>query len=68
MKLMAALVLMIVISGCAELVSYTIGTLGNVTGDLIMRQIIGDKKDTAHCDTMGVRNCPKEKEDAKRTP
>ena len=38
---------MFVISGCAELVSYTIGTLGNVTGDLIMREIdeTDDKKE-----------------------
>ena len=35
---------MLMISGCAELVSYTIGTLGNVTGDLIMREI-DDKKE-----------------------
>ena len=60
MKFISAFLLIIVISGCAELVSYTIGTLGNVTGDLIMREI-DDKKDTAHCDPMGVRNCPKEK-------
>ena len=44
MKLMAALLLMFVISGCAELVSYTIGTLGNVTGDLIMREIDNKKE------------------------
>ena len=41
---MAALLLMFVISGCAELVSYTIGTLGNVTGDLIMREIDNKKE------------------------
>jgi hypothetical protein len=61
MKFIAAFFLTLVISGCAELVSYAVGTLGNVTGDLIMREIIDDKKDTAHCDPMGVRNCPKEK-------
>ena len=61
MKLIAALLLIIMISGCAQLVSFVVGTLGNVTGDLIMREIIDDKKDTAHCDPMGVRNCPKEK-------
>ena len=44
MKFLAALVLMLVISGCAELVGYTIGTLSNITGDLIMRQI-DDKKE-----------------------
>jgi len=44
MKLMVAFLLTLVISGCAELVSYTIGTLGNVTGDLIMREI-DDKKE-----------------------
>jgi hypothetical protein len=32
------------ISGCAELVSYAVGTLGNVTGDLIMREL-DDKKE-----------------------
>ena len=35
---------MFVISGCAELVGYTVGTLSNVTGDLIMREI-DDKKE-----------------------
>jgi len=47
MKFLAALLLIIMISGCAELVSYTIGTLGNVTGDLIMREIdeTDDKKE-----------------------
>jgi len=44
MKFLAAFLLMFVISGCAELVSYTIGTLGNVTGDLIMRKL-DDKKE-----------------------
>ena len=60
MKFIAAFLLIIMISGCAELVSYAVGTLGNVTGDLIMRKM-DDKKDIAHCDPMGVRNCPKEK-------
>ena len=44
MKFLAALLLMFVISGCAQLVGYTVGTLSNVTGDLIMRQI-DDKKE-----------------------
>ena len=35
---------MIVISGCAELVGYTVGTLSNVTGDLIMRKIDDEKE------------------------
>jgi len=39
MKFMATLLLVIVISGCAELVGYAVGTLSNVTGDLIMREI-----------------------------
>ena len=62
MKFIAALLLMFVISGCAQLVGYAVGTLSNVTGDLIMREIIDDEKDTAYCDPMGVRNCPKEQE------
>ena len=64
MKLIGLFLLVIMLSGCAELVSYAIGTLGNVTGDLIMDEIKEKKKemkDTAHCDPMGVRNCPKEK-------
>ena len=44
MKYLAALLLIIIISGCAQLVGYTVGTLSNVTGDLIMRQI-DDKKE-----------------------
>ena len=47
MKFLAALLLIIMISGCAELVSYAVGTLGNVTGDLIMRKMdeTDDKKE-----------------------
>ena len=44
MQFIAAVLLMFVISGCAELVGYAVGTLSNVTGDLIMRQI-DDKKE-----------------------
>ena len=43
MKFIAALILIIMISGCAQLVGYVVGTLSNVTGDLIMREI-DDKK------------------------
>ena len=35
---------MFVISGCAQLVGYTVGTLSNVTGDLIMREIDAKKE------------------------
>ena len=35
---------MFVISGCAQLVGYAVGTLSNVTGDLIMRQIDDEKE------------------------
>ena len=65
MKFIGSLLLVIILSGCAELVSYAIGTLGNVTGDLIMDEIKEKKKemqDAPYCDPMGVRNCPKEKE------
>ena len=48
MKFMAALLLIIMISGCAQLVGYVVGTLSNVTGDLIMREIIDDKKEKEH--------------------
>ena len=45
MKLIASLLLIIMLSGCAELVSYAIGTLGNVTGDLIMDEIKEKEKE-----------------------
>ena len=45
MKLIGSLLLVIILSGCAELVSYAIGTLGNVTGDLIMDEIKKEKKE-----------------------
>ena len=65
MKLIGLFLLVIMLSGCAQLVNFAIGTLGNVTGDLIMDKIKEKKeemKDTDYCDPMGVRNCPKEKE------
>ena len=44
MKFLAALLLMFVISGCAALVGYAVGTLSNVTGDLIMRKLDDEKE------------------------
>ena len=65
MKLVGLFLLVIMLGGCAEFVGYAIGTLSNVTGDLIMDEIKEKKKemqDAPYCDPMGVRNCPKEKE------
>ena len=65
MKLVGLFLLVIMLSGCAQLVNFAIGTLGNVTGDLIMDEIKEKKKemqDAPYCDPMVVRNCPKEKE------
>ena len=65
MKLIGLFLLVIILSGCAQLVNFAIGTLGNVTGDLIMDKIKEKKEemqDISYCDPMGVRNCPKEKE------
>jgi len=45
MKLIGSLLLVIMLSGCAELVGYAIGTLGNVTGDLIMDKVKEKEKD-----------------------
>ena len=39
MKLIGLFLLVIMLSGCAELVGYTIGTLSNVTGDFIMDKV-----------------------------
>jgi hypothetical protein len=55
MKLIASLLLLITLNGCAELVSYAIGTLGNVTGDLIMNKI-DDKKEKVNKDAPKKRN------------
>ena len=65
MKLIGLFLLVIILSGCAQLVNFAIGTLGNVTGDLIMDKIKEKKEemqDISYCDPMGVRTCPKEKE------
>ena len=45
MKLIGLFLLVIILSGCAELVNYTIGTLGNVTADLLMDEIKKEKKE-----------------------
>jgi len=37
------------LSGCAELVGYVVGTLSNVTGDMIMNKI-DDKKEKVNKD------------------
>jgi len=53
--------------GCSFVVTTAGSFLGNLGADIVGEKM-KDMKDAAHCDPMGVRNCPKEKEDAKRTP
>ena len=45
MKLIGLFLLVIMLSGCAALVGYVVGTLSNVTGDLIMDEIKKEKKE-----------------------
>jgi hypothetical protein len=45
MKLIGLFLLVIMLSGCAEFVGYAIGTLSNVTGDLIMDEIKEKEKE-----------------------
>ena len=45
MKLVGLCLLVIMLGGCAEFVGYAIGTLSNVTGDLIMDEIKKEKKE-----------------------
>jgi len=49
MKLIAPLLLIIMLSGCAELVGYVVGTLSNVTGDMITNKI-NEKKEKVNED------------------
>ena len=39
--------------GCAELIGFTIGTAGNVTGDLIIKYIDNEKKKDKEDDANG---------------
>ena len=39
--------------GCAELIGFTIGTAGNVTGDLIIKYIDNEKKKDKEDDAKG---------------
>ena len=45
MKLIGLFLLVIILSGCAQLVNFAIGTLGNVTGDLIMDKLKEKKEE-----------------------
>ena len=50
--------------GCSFVVSAAgsfVGNLGSILVEEKMKEM-KEMKDTAHCDPMGVRNCPKEKE------
>ena len=66
MKLLLCLILITQV-GCSFVITTAGSFLGNLGADIVAEKM-KNKKDTAHCDPMGVRNCPNEKEDVKRTP
>jgi len=44
-KILSIIILFIMTVGCAEFTSYAIGALGNITGDLVMKEIEEREKD-----------------------
>ncbi len=63
MRLLLAIILATQI-GCSFVVTTAGSFVGNLGADLVEGKIkeMKDVKETAYCDPMGVRNCPKEKE------
>jgi hypothetical protein len=47
------ILIMVTQLGCAELIGFTIGTAGNVTGDLIIKYIDNEKKKDKEDDANG---------------
>jgi len=57
MKFILGLILLTQV-GCSFIITTAGSFLGNVGADMVTEKM-KDMKDTAHCDPMGVRNCPK---------
>ena len=59
MKLILCLILITQV-GCSFIITTAGSFLGNVGADMVTEKMkdMKDMKDTAHCDPMGVRNCP----------
>ena len=64
MKLLLAIIL-VTQMGCSFVMTAAGSFVGNLSAELVEEEIkeMIDTKETAYCDPMGVRNCPKEKED-----
>ena len=70
MRSLLLIILLTTQTGCSFVVSAAGSFVGNLGAEFAEEKIkeMRETKEIAHCDPMGVRNCPKEKEDAKRTP
>ena len=57
MKFILGLILLTQV-GCSFIITTAGSFLGNVGADMAIEKM-KDMRDTAYCDPMGVRNCPK---------
>jgi len=64
MKLLLAIIL-VTQMGCSFVMTAAGSFVGNLGAELVEEDVkeMIYTKETAYCDPMGVRNCPKEKED-----
>ena len=60
MKFILGLILLTQV-GCSFIITTAGSFLGNVGADMVTEKM-KDMRDTAYCDPMGVRNCPKGKD------
>tara|TARA_Y100001949_G_C15836054_1_gene264141 strand:- start:11 stop:205 length:195 start_codon:yes stop_codon:yes gene_type:complete len=60
MKFILGLILLTQV-GCSFIITTAGSFLGNVGADMVTEKMkeMKDMKDSAYCDPMGVRNCPK---------
>ena len=64
MKILLVIIL-VTQMGCSFVMTAAGSFVGNLGAELVEEEVkeMINTKETAYCDPMGVRNCPKEKED-----
>ena len=64
MRLLLAIIL-VTQMGCSFVMTAAGSFVGNLGAELVEEDVkeMIDTKETSYCDPMGVRNCPKEKEE-----
>tara|TARA_R100000656_G_C3849909_1_gene107247 strand:+ start:240 stop:455 length:216 start_codon:yes stop_codon:yes gene_type:complete len=64
MRLLLVIILVTQV-GCSFVMTAAGSFVGNLGAELVEEEVkeMIDTKETSYCDPMGVRNCPKEKED-----